>query len=149
MSERRLKVLIAGGASDSHTWNLVYLQFVVEEAGHHAVNLGPCVGAGLLAAECRRHAPDLVAVCSVNGHGHRDGLDAIAVLRGDPALAALPVVIGGKLDVDGGRDTEGIRLLSAAGYTAVYADGDTGPFRDLLATLAAGVPAVRPAQALR
>lgn len=143
MAEPGLKVLIAGGASDAHTWNLVYLELLLQEAGHRTVNIGPCVGGDLLAAECRRHKPDVVVVGTLNGHGHRDGLEMIAALRADPALAALPAVIGGKLDVAGVVDAEEIGRLTAAGYRAVFADGDTAAFLDLLAALADGRPAAR------
>ncbi|WP_370382883.1 cobalamin B12-binding domain-containing protein [Catenulispora sp. GAS73] len=148
MAEPGLKVLIAGGASDAHTWNLVYLELLLQEAGHRTVNIGPCVSGDLLAAECRRHKPDLVAVGTVNGHGHRDGLEMIAALRADPALAGLPAVIGGKLDVAGVVDADEVARLIAAGYRAVFADGDTAAFLELLAALAGGrVPERAPERA--
>ena len=36
-------VVVSGLASDAHTWNLVYLQLVLEEMGHRVTNLGACV----------------------------------------------------------------------------------------------------------
>jgi methylaspartate mutase sigma subunit len=137
LSQCGLKVLIAGGASDSHTWNLVFLQLLLEESGHRVVNLGPCVPAALLLRECRRHEPGLVVVSSVNGHGYRDGLGVIAGLRADPALAGVPVVIGGKLGVEGARDEAAAARLTAAGYTAVFDDGDVPALLDLVSRLAA------------
>ncbi|MFJ6194935.1 cobalamin B12-binding domain-containing protein [Micromonospora sp. NPDC092111] len=118
----RRTVLLGTVASDAHTWNLVYLQLLLEEAGHRVVNLGACVPADLFAAECRRHHPDLVVVSSVNGHGHTDGKRLAAVLRADPALADVPIVIGGKLGVDGSLTGPQIDELLAAGYTAVFDD---------------------------
>jgi hypothetical protein len=47
LSQRDLKILIAGGSSDSHGWNLVFLEPLLEESGHRVVNLGPCVGGRL------------------------------------------------------------------------------------------------------
>jgi methylaspartate mutase sigma subunit len=138
-----LKVLLAGGASDSHTWNLVFLHLLVEEAGNRVVNLGPCVTGPLLTRECLEHRPDLVVVSSVNGHGYRDGLGVIADLRAQPALAATPVVIGGKLGVNGGRDEAAVRRLADSGFTAVFQDADLAAFLDLLASLAARGPARR------
>lgn len=134
---RGLEVLIAGGASDAHTWNLVFLHLLLEESGHRVVNLGPCVPPALLLRECRAHEPDLVVVSSVNGHGYRDGLGTIAALRAEPALAALPVVIGGKLGLDGARQESAAGRLAAAGYTAVFDDADLGAFLDLVSGLAA------------
>ena len=36
-------VIVTGTASDAHTWNLVFLQLMLEELGHDVDNLGPCV----------------------------------------------------------------------------------------------------------
>ncbi|MEV6349055.1 cobalamin-dependent protein [Actinoplanes sp. NPDC051851] len=132
-----LTVLVAGGASDSHTWNLVYLELYLTEAGHRVVNAGPCVTGDLLVTACRRHRPDLVVVSSVNGHGHRDGLAVITALRAHPQLAAVPAVIGGKLGVAGPLDPDAVARLRAAGYTEVYQDGDATALLALLDRLAA------------
>ncbi|WP_328917390.1 MULTISPECIES: cobalamin B12-binding domain-containing protein [unclassified Streptomyces] len=133
-----LKVLVTGTASDSHTWNLVYLQLFVEELGHRVVNLGPCVTGELLAEGCRRHRPDLVVMSSVNGHGYRDGLTAVTRLRAEPSLAGTPLVVGGKLGVAGERDPERAALLLAAGCDAVFDDGDLDGLRDFLTATARG-----------
>ncbi|MGB3438132.1 MAG: cobalamin-dependent protein [Actinophytocola sp.] len=136
-----LDIVVTSLASDAHTWNLVYLQLVLEELGHRVVNLGACVPDELLVAECVRHSPDLVVVSSVNGHGFHDGARVVTTLRARPELAGTSVVIGGKLGtggVDGARD-RAARLV-AAGYDAVFEDG-TGmaAFRTFLARLQAGV----------
>jgi methylaspartate mutase sigma subunit len=115
-------VLLSSVSSDSHTWNLVFLQLLLEETGHDVVNLGACVPDELLLAECAAHRPDAVVISTVNGHGHVDGRRLIARLRADQQLAGLPVVIGGKLGVDGGRDTGVASELVAAGFDAVFAD---------------------------
>jgi methylaspartate mutase sigma subunit len=134
-----LDVVVTSLASDAHTWNLVYLQLVLEELGHRVVNLGACVPDSLLVTECVRRAPDLVLVSSVNGHGYHDGLRVIAALRA--RLSSTAIVIGGKLGTDG---TDGVReraaQLVAAGYDAVFEDG-TGmaAFRAFLARLRPGV----------
>jgi methylaspartate mutase sigma subunit len=133
-----LDVVVTSLASDAHTWNLVYLQLVLEELGHRVVNLGACVPDQLLVSECVRHSPDLVVVSSVNGHGFHDGTRVIAALR--PRLTAA-VVIGGKLGT-GGSDGARHRAarLREAGFDAVFEDG-TGmaAFRAYLTRLQAGV----------
>lgn len=136
LSQCGLKVLVAGGASDSHTWNLAFLQLLVEEMGHHVVNLGPCVPEDLLAAECRAQAPDLVVLSSVNGHGYGDGLRAVERLRREPGQSAVPVVIGGKLGVAGGQDESAARRLLDAGADAVFDDGDLNAFQTFVTKLA-------------
>ncbi|MEU2610309.1 cobalamin-dependent protein [Micromonospora sp. NPDC007271] len=129
-------VLLGTVSSDAHTWNLVYLQLLLEEAGHRVINLGACVPEELFAAECHRHNPDLVVVSSVNGHGCTDGRRLAAVLRADPALAAVPIVIGGKLGVDGRLTGAQVDELFAAGYTAVFDDGaDRNRFLEYLCRL--------------
>jgi len=118
-----LDVLVTNVASDSHTWNLIYLQLALEELGHRVHNLGACVPDRLLVAECRRLRPDLVVVSSLNGHGFRDGLRVIGQLRACQELVALPVVIGGKLGITGAGETERAAQLRAAGFDEVFPDG--------------------------
>ncbi|MDI5963338.1 cobalamin-dependent protein [Streptomyces sp. SL13] len=131
-------VLVTGTASDSHTWNLVYLQLFVEELGYRVVNLGPCVTDDLLAEACRVHRPDLVVISSVNGHGYRDGLSAVTRLRRGPGRSDIPVVIGGKLGVLGERSPEAAARLLAAGCDAVFDDADLDALREFLTRPAAG-----------
>ncbi|MFI7672191.1 cobalamin B12-binding domain-containing protein [Actinophytocola sp. NPDC049390] len=121
-----LTVLVSSVASDAHTWNLVYLQLLLEEFGHRVVNLGACVPDDLLVAECLRVRPDLVVLSTVNGHGRQDGRRVIGRLRACPELVATPVVIGGKLGIDGPRAQDHRAALLDAGFDAVFEDG-SGP----------------------
>lgn len=130
---KRAPVIVTGTASDSHTWNLVFLELYCGERGHDVVNLGPCVPADLLADECVRLAPSLVVISTVNGHGLVDGQRAVAAIRARPELAGLPVVIGGKLTTGSAAD---VAPLHAAGATAVFADGDLAAFDRFLADAA-------------
>jgi methylaspartate mutase sigma subunit len=118
------RVLVSSVSSDSHTWNLVFLQLLLEEAGAEVDNLGSCVPDDLLLAECRRLRPDLVVISSVNGHGYLDGRRLINRLRAEPDLAELTVVIGGKLGTQGAADAALGPDLVAAGFDAVFADSD-------------------------
>ncbi|MFP3989456.1 cobalamin B12-binding domain-containing protein [Streptomyces sp. E11-3] len=116
-------VIVTSMASDSHTWNLVFLQLLLEELGYDVVNLGPCVPDALLVDECRTLDPELIVISSVNGHGFQDGMRVIGQLRGSTPLAATPVVIGGKLGTDGGESATCAEELMAAGFDAVFEDG--------------------------
>jgi N-dimethylarginine dimethylaminohydrolase/methylmalonyl-CoA mutase cobalamin-binding subunit len=118
-----LTVVVTSVASDSHTWNLVYLQLALEELGHKVVNLGACVPDDLLVAECVRTRPDLVVVSTVNGHGFHDGMRLIGQIRACQELAATPVVIGGKLGIAGPAGHAGRDQLRAAGFDAVFEEG--------------------------
>jgi methylaspartate mutase sigma subunit len=135
-----LSVVVSSVASDSHTWNLVYLQLVLEELGHRVTNLGACVPDELLVDECLRLAPDLVVISSVNGHGYIDGARLIVPFRARPELAETPVVIGGMLGIAGPDGRGGHDLLLAAGFDEVFDDGARVPaFRAYLEKLPAGV----------
>lgn len=137
---RALSVMVTSMASDAHTWNLVYLQLVLEELGHDVTNLGACVPDDLLVEQCLRRRPDLVVISSVNGHGSHDGHRVIQRLRAHPELAHTAIVIGGKLGISGDRDTDRAEPLLAAGFDAVF-DDDSGAERlrrfigELLATV--------------
>ncbi|MEU9043674.1 cobalamin-dependent protein [Kitasatospora sp. NPDC048343] len=120
-----LDVVVTTMASDSHTWNLVFLQFLLEEMGHRVTNLGACVPDALLLSECRRIEPDLIVISSVNGHGHQEGLRVIPALRACPDLRRTPTVIGGKLGIAGADDPDRERTLLAAGFDAVFEEGSS------------------------
>lgn len=135
-----LSILVTSVSSDSHTWNLVVLQLVLEELGHRVHNLGACVPDGLLVSECRRLQPDLVVVSSVNGHGYHDGMRVIRRFRAVRDLKRTPVVIGGKLGIAGpGCDLSRGRLV-AAGFDAVFEEEVAGltAFRSYVRQLTAG-----------
>jgi methylaspartate mutase sigma subunit len=140
-------VVVSGLSSDAHTWNLVFLQLLIEELGYRVVNLGPCVPDDVLLGECRRLAPAMVVLSSVNGHGHRDGLRVIEKLRGSEPLAATPIVIGGKLGISGRDNVRHVSALMAAGFDAVFTDGAAAiaDFRQFL--LAGPAPALESAEA--
>ncbi|MCW2609822.1 MAG: methylaspartate mutase [Cryptosporangiaceae bacterium] len=128
---RRLRIIVNSVASDSHTWNLVYLPLLMEGMGHRVRNLGACVPDELLVAECRRQRPDRVVVSSVNGHGHVDGTRLIRQLCACDELRGVPVVIGGKLGVASLGGDHYADDMMAAGFAAVFAgdaDADVDDF---------------------
>ncbi|MFI5611162.1 cobalamin B12-binding domain-containing protein [Amycolatopsis sp. NPDC051903] len=143
VTEPRRTVIVSSMASDSHTWNLVYLELLVGELGYDVVNLGACVPDELLESECLSRRPAMLVLSSVNGHGYQDGLRVIQRLRAFPELRALPVVIGGKLGVDGALTAAETAQLVLAGFDAVFDDQQSSAsFRRFAATLSAGVTQV-------
>ncbi|WP_330343123.1 cobalamin B12-binding domain-containing protein [Streptomyces sp. NBC_00557] len=136
-AEPKGTVIVTSVSSDSHTWNLVFLQLLIEECGYTVVNLGPCVPDELLVSECHALEPDMVVISSVNGHGYQDGLRVIGRLRALTPLAATPIVIGGKLGTDDAEASARADELVAAGFDAVFEDGQdpVGAFRGFLAAL--------------
>jgi methylaspartate mutase sigma subunit len=126
--EPPLTFLLCTIPTDSHVWNLVALQLVIEEMGHRVINLGPCTPLTLLVESSRDARPDCVVVSTVNGHGRVDGARLIAALRAEPDLAEVPVVIGGKLGIHDDREADLRDEMHELGYDAVfpvYADAET------------------------
>lgn len=133
-------VIVSSVTSDAHTWNLVYLQLLIEELGFDVVNLGPCVPDELLESECLSLRPALVVISSVNGHGYQDGRRMVERLRSHPELRDVPMVIGGKLGIAGGESDRHIEDLLYAGFDAVFDDREDSPalFRRFVSVLAEG-----------
>ncbi|MFE9957076.1 cobalamin B12-binding domain-containing protein [Micromonospora sp. NPDC005299] len=122
IDERR--VLLCSIASDAHSWNLVYVQLLLEELGYQVNNLGPCTPEALIVDECVRTRPGVLVVSTVNGHGMIEGQPLARALRRHPRLHHLPMVIGGKLGVDGASAPMLQRLIDA-GFDAVFDDSRT------------------------
>jgi methylaspartate mutase sigma subunit len=142
----RGRVVVAGGSSDSHTWNLVFLQLLIEEFGYEVVNLGPCVPDDLVVESCREQQPTMLVMSSVNGHGSVDCERTIRKLRAEGDLAELPAVLGGKLGIAGPQSSAKLRELVDAGFDAVFEDGPQGlnSFSRVLETLPSRARAALP-----
>lgn len=121
-ARRRPDVVLTGLSSDAHTWNLVYLQLLLEELGCEVTNLGGCTPDETIMAECRARRPDLIVIGTLNGHGGQDGVRVVEAIRRCDVLLHTPVVIGGKLDVAGDVDGRAAQRLLAAGVDAVFSD---------------------------
>ncbi|GIF11368.1 cobalamin B12-binding domain-containing protein [Actinoplanes teichomyceticus] len=145
-ARRRRCVVLSSVSSDSHTWNLVFLQLLLEEHGYQVENLGACVPDDLLVEVCLARIPDAVVISTVNGHGRLDGIRLARRLRAEPALAGIPMMIGGKLGLQGTADAASQAELIAAGFDAVFEAGSGPEVAEFLARLGAASPA-RPALA--
>ncbi|MFJ2110039.1 cobalamin B12-binding domain-containing protein [Streptomyces microflavus] len=115
-----LTFVLCSVPSDSHMWNLVALQLLIEEMGHRVINLGACTSVPLVIETSRAERPHCVVVSTVNGLGCIDGAGLITALRAEPDLATLPVVIGGKLGLRGTSDTDPTSELRQLGYDGVF-----------------------------
>lgn len=96
---------------DADAWSLVALQVVLEREGH-TVRV-----AGEVVEVCRRERPDCLVLSTVLG---ASGVDVLGRVRADPALAGLPVVLGGRL---GKTRAE----LLAQGFDEVFPVAATDP----------------------
>ena len=140
-TEKRTKptAILAGTPSDSHTWNLLFVQLLLEENGWSVTNLGACVPVAMLLDESLRQPPDMIVISTVNGHGAQDARQIIEAVRAQPSLSRVPVFLGGKICVSEERERAAVGELSAAGYDAVLVGDDAVPvFRSVLARVAAG-----------
>jgi len=117
------KVLITSVASDSHSWNLVFMQLWLEEHSFEVQNLGNCVPAAEVVEACAEFHPALLVVSTVNGHGAIDGMKMIETLKTASPVETMRVVIGGKLSTAVEEQQELRRTLLEAGYDGVF----TGP----------------------
>jgi methylaspartate mutase sigma subunit len=116
------RVLVTNVSSDSHTWNLVFMQLYLEYRGFEVVNLGACAPDALILDAMRRHRPELVVVSTVNGHGNIDGARLIRKIRASADLDGIRVVIGGKLGVEGVGNARHLDALVDAGFDAAFDD---------------------------
>jgi len=137
-----LEAVLSSTSSDSHMWNLIFMQLMLEEHGYRVANLGACVRPELLVERCAARPPAVIVLSTVNGHGRLDGAQAVRRLREIPSLAATPTVIGGKLGIRS-ADPDETRQLRTAGFDAVFGDtaADLDEFSAFLRGVAAGVPA--------
>ncbi|MEY9968111.1 methylaspartate mutase sigma subunit [Streptacidiphilus sp. MAP12-16] len=144
-----LSVVVTSVASDSHTWNLIFLQLLLEELGHRVTNLGACVPDQLMVERCREMRPDLIVISSVNGHGATDGGRVVGRLRECPELRTTPIVIGGKLGIAGAGNQRLLGRLREAGFDAVFDDSaGLGSFHTFVGALSE-VTGPTPGAALR
>ncbi|WP_222928308.1 cobalamin B12-binding domain-containing protein [Cellulomonas telluris] len=112
--------------SDSHMWNLVYLQLLLEENGGDVVNLGACTPVRDVVEKVRSGRPDLLVLSSVNGHGAHGARVLRAALQAASG-AAVPSVAGGKLTTAESDNDRVRRELLAAGWTDVFTGDDAVP----------------------
>ena len=138
----RHRILLSTTSSDSHTWNLMFLQLLLEECGFEVLNLGPCVPDALLVETARSCRPSAIVISTVNGHGRIDGARVARAVRRDPEVAQLPTVIGGKLGIEGTSSDDEVSRLLEAGFDAVFI-GDVNP-DELPTALNRMLPARRP-----
>jgi len=111
--------LISSVESDSHMWNLVYMQLFLEEHGFEVQNLGCCVPAENVIQEMNQSKPDLVLISSVNGHGFRQGKELVEIAK-QQIVSKSKMVIGGKLSVEEADNEEIERQLFDAGFHGVF-----------------------------
>jgi methylaspartate mutase sigma subunit len=113
--------VVATTPDDSHSWNLVGVEFQLVERGFAVDNLGPCTPEALLAERIRHLRPDLVVLSSVNGHGGLSLLSVLETLDRYQLKRLAPIVAGGLLTTDPLALPDVAAALKYAGISAVFA----------------------------
>lgn len=127
------RAVIATVPSDSHMWNLVYIELLLRERGWEVNNLGACTPPDLIVETCLAERPDMLVISSVNGHGHIGGRKVIGAVRAQSELDYMPAVIGGKLGTLGADNSVFAEPLMSAGYSAVFLDDEgVAPFKEFI-----------------
>jgi methylaspartate mutase sigma subunit len=114
------KVLLTTIASDSHGWNLVFMEMFLQEKGWPALNLGTCVPAEMVVKCCGEGEIDLVVVSTVNGHGWMEGLELAGRIQAELGEQRPWLAIGGKLGVSAAEEEARAEELRRAGYDGVF-----------------------------
>lgn len=131
--QKRKRAVIATVPSDSHMWNMVYIELLLKEHGWDVINLGACTPPDLVVETCLAERPDMLVISSVNGHGHIGGRKIIGAIRSQSELDYLPAVIGGKLGTLGANNKVFAEPLVEAGYSAVFLENDgVAPFTQFI-----------------
>lgn len=116
--------VLATVSCDAHSWNLVYLQLLLEEEGYRVANLGPCTEISAVLDAAADPDVRIVVLSTINGHGGLEAAGYARDLRARYPDRDLRIVIGGKLTTDGVLD-EALRAgLLAAGFDEVYTGAD-------------------------
>ena len=113
-------ILLTTIPSDSHNWNLVYMQLLLEENGFEVTNLGPCTPFDEVEKQCYSLMPQFVIVSTVNGHGYIEGKELITRLRAIPHMTDTGIYIGGKLSTDFDTSCFYAAELEMTGFTKAY-----------------------------
>lgn len=116
----KYRALLTTIPSDSHNWNLIYMQLLLEENGFEVINLGACTTYEEVEQACLNIVPEIVVVSTVNGHGYLEGKTLIEKIKSIAKMKDIPVYIGGKLSTDKNMSYQYSVELEEAGYTGVY-----------------------------
>lgn len=120
----QLNVILTGTASDSHMWNLIFMELFLQENGCNVRNLGPCVPFEELSSSIQESKPDLIVISSISGHLFQDAMKIMASFA-DQAVHLPPVVVGGKIGISEKSKLFQKRKLIKLGYDDVFINDDS------------------------
>ena len=113
--------VLSSTPSDSHTWNLIYMQLLLEEHGFAVHNLGACVSEGQLIQTVMEDQPDIVVISSINGLGLIEGQNLITAAIEKLGNDIMPLfLIGGKLTTCDSELSNVRTTLTTSGFDGVF-----------------------------
>jgi methylaspartate mutase sigma subunit len=115
-----LNIILLGTHSDSHTWNLIFMELFLKENNCQVRNLGACVSIEEISEETKKFPPDLIIVSSINGHLFQDGIKIINSLNQKFPKKLPPLVIGGRMGVSVIESDFQKKKLHKLGYEGVF-----------------------------
>jgi methylaspartate mutase sigma subunit len=123
--KNRFNVILMGTHSDSHTWNLIFMELFLKENNCDVRNLGACVVLPAVCQEVHELSPDLIIVSSINGHLFQDGIKIIKTLTHYFPQQLPPIVIGGQLGISALDRSFQKKKLLKLGYDGVFVENDS------------------------
>lgn len=114
------KVILGTIPSDSHCWNLLFMQLYLEERGCSVINLGPCTCKELLAKTSHTIQPDFIVISTVNGLGSLEAPEVARFIKSHDFIKKIPLYLGGKITIDGTLSTENKNNLLESGFSKVF-----------------------------
>jgi methylaspartate mutase sigma subunit len=133
------KVILATIPSDSHCWNLVFMELFLKEQRFDVINLGPCTPFELILECTLKNTVSAIIISSVNGHAFLEAERLIKMIRKNVPYD-IPVYLGGKLSTDMKKAEFYAKELENAGYTKAYSENDDmSDFKAQLKSLSDGI----------
>lgn len=122
-------VLLTTVPSDSHSWNLVFMEFLLNDLGYKVENLGPNTPMEEVIARLNRNGCAMVVVSTVNGHGYIEGAELAHRIRNETNHIK-GLYIGGKICTENDALTIARHsdTLRAAGFDEVFDDSVANSF---------------------
>jgi methylaspartate mutase sigma subunit len=123
--DHKLNIILTGTPSDSHMWNLIFMELFLQESGCRVLNLGPCVPLEQVYTALEQSSFDLVVVSSVNGHLFQDAINMIAPFSHTSFSHLPPFVVGGKIGISEKSAMFQKKKLMKLGYDDVFIEADS------------------------
>lgn len=119
------QAVLATIPSDSHSWNLVFMQLFLEEQGFEVLNLGSCTSFDKITEACLEHEPCLTLISTLNGLGCEEGKKLSNLINDLPFRRHTKLVIGGNLGIDQKKQADHAADLMESGFDAAFYGPDS------------------------